>query len=237
MFRSWHIILLSTLIVLYPPSASTAFEMESIFIASTQTGPRSLSSHLLILPKGNKFFADHYQYSREQIQRLVEAIMYSPIPQLDIKVLGVNQNWLNVNTEPALKEWKQKRQEGKWPKPSEREIIINDAKFLATFKDLDKVSELLQKYYKEKWKGDFAEVKLDISLKGGGKITAHSKSQHLYMIPWVVKHAGKSYKTFNPQISAALMDLLPGIFATNRNRLSEDLAHFIARRLLTPQRN
>ncbi len=234
MFRPWHIFIFGALTILFPLSPSTAAEVESVWVESTQTGPRSLSSHLLILRNGNTYFADFHPYSRAQIQRLVDAIAASPIPQLDLKALKINQQWLDANAEQALKNLKKSLAESKWPQPEEKKIILNDADFLDIFKNLNKVRELLENYYPGKWQGDIVEVKVIISFQDGGKAIAHSRSRHVFMIPWTVKRNGESHRTFNPLITAALVDLLPNIFLTNRDLLSEDLAHFIARRLIAP---
>ena len=234
MFRPWHIFILAALIVVCPQSRSSATEVDNIWIVSTQTGPTSVSSNLLIVRKGNEYFADHYRYLRGQIQRLVEAITASPVLRLDLMALGVTQKWLDANAEQVLMEWKQSSPGGDWPRSSKNEPLFNDAQFLESFKNLKKVMTLLHNYYQDKWKDDYADLKVVISFQGGEEISVRSKSQHLYMIPWEVEHDGQKYKTFNPQISAALVDLLPGIFATNRTRLSGDLARLIARLLSSP---
>ncbi len=63
MFRPWHIFILAALIVVCPQSRSSATEVDNIWIVSTQTGPTSMSSNLLIVRKGNEYFADHYRLS------------------------------------------------------------------------------------------------------------------------------------------------------------------------------
>lgn len=225
MIRLWHIFVLGVLIFAYPQSRSSAADVENIRIVSIQTGPRSMRSDLMIVRKGGEYSADHHRYSRSQIQRLVEAVTAPPVQRLDLKALGVTQKWLDANAELALKKWKQSSKDG----PS-----IDDVRFLENFKDLKKVRMLLHNYYQEKWKDDYPELNVIISLQGGEEIIARSTSQHLTMIPWVVQHDGQRFETFNPRISAALVDLLPWTFATNRDRLSGDLAQLIARRLFPP---
>ena len=108
--------------------------MESVWVESTQTGPRSHSIHLLILRKGDGYLADHYQYSRGQIQRLANAITDLPVHQLDLKILGINQKWLDANAEQALRDFKKPLQKGKWAKRAENKLAFDDAYFLETFK-------------------------------------------------------------------------------------------------------
>lgn len=234
MIRPWHIFILGALIFASPSSAA---EVEHIEVVSILTGPRSLRSNLMIVRKGDEYFADFQQYSPGQIQRLMEAAAAPPIPRLAMKDLGVTQKWLDANAERALNELKQSLPGGEWPQSSENDPSFSDARFLESFKNLKKVRTLLHDYYQEKWKDDYPVFKVDIYLQGGEAIIVRSTAQHLTMIPWVVERDGKKFETFNPRISAALADLLPWMFATNRDRLSGDLAQLIARRLFPPPIN
>lgn len=53
---------------------------------------------------------------------------------------------------------------------------------------------------------DYPSIEVDVTLSNGKRLKAHTVSQHLFMLPWMI---GKRGKTYDPVIARALYAILP----------------------------
>lgn len=220
---------------LLPAETRAAEEVDYIWVVSTLTGKSSIRSDLMIAQQDDHYFADHYRYTPQAIQELLREILSPQNSKVTLLELGITPEWLVKNSERALKLARQAPQFSK-AKESTSSMSMADFdenKFIKKFTDLGSVFKVIESYYREPLDGFFPEVKVVITLKDGKQVKARSTSRHLRMIPWHIEIGDSSWTTYNARITSVLVGLLPGIFATNRDRLTGDLLPIITHGILT----
>ena len=171
------------------------------------------SDELTITRKGDVYFAGSKRINVQLINNLAHAVSSPAIPTINLANLGITQAWLDANAEKGLKDYADSYYSSASPN--------QQALYLSTFRDVAFMKVLLPSLYPGMWTDDYPWFEVEVVKEDGTKIIATSKEKQLFMLPWEVTNAGRKIKTFNAEISRAVVALLPPEF-TNRDRLSGD---------------
>lgn len=72
-------------------------------------------------------------------------------------------------------------------------------------RDPDVARKALNQYFSSRWTDDYPSMSVDVTFQGGPTVHLESNSQPALMLPWRVG----TMETWNPDISRALVDVLP----------------------------
>lgn len=182
-------------------------------------------STLIIIGDGSKYLADGHPVTAEAVQSLFRAVEEPPVDRPSPEDCGIDAPWLNANLDFAQRDFRPityvpfiPGPAGLAPPDTTRQQI---GLFRTHFTDLTYVRQAFEHDFKDNHFDDYPEMSVEV-LRDGRKLSVHSNSQHVFMLPWVL--AGNSKRTtFNCQISRSIANLLPGTF-TNRRRLLPEFA-------------
>ncbi|HST53313.1 MAG TPA: hypothetical protein VLJ61_14980 [Pyrinomonadaceae bacterium] len=168
---------------------------------------------LLITHKPGGYFASGKKVQDQLVKNLLDAVDAPALNELDLSNLGLTQDWLDANAEPAVREYADAYYSASAPNLQ--------ALYLSSFKNREFIKQLVPSLFPGGWTDDYPRVEVEITDSGGGAIKIASEVQQDYMLPWEVSKDGQTVKTYNADISRALASLLPKKFA-NRERISGD---------------
>lgn len=158
----------------------------------------------------------------KRVRQLLEAIAH-PIRSAPVAAdFGATQSWLNANAERAFGEFL-------FPGGGATGGFYSEAQrslYVGSFTNPDTVSAMLLHYYSQSpWIDDFVYVTVDVRFKSWQHLKIESRQPETLMLPWAVSGRGRTYRTFSPELSAAIARLLP-IDAVRYDRLSaRSLSH------------
>jgi hypothetical protein len=138
------------------------------------------------------------------VNKLVDSLTSQMLPAPTPSNLGITDAWLNQNVPTAL--------EGT---PSQKALLQK------TFADPKTVADLLPFAFKFVKFDDYPQLRVTITLKGGGQWICSSNSYYPFMLPWKVNRGDNEESTYNADISRAIAALMPED-SLNRNRLGDE---------------
>jgi hypothetical protein len=211
-------VLLLLLLSVSPTSGADSVRIE---VRSSWTGLQGKTHSTVVIAGGNsKYSANGRPVAAEAVQSLYGALEEPPIEKPSLENCGIDARWLNANLEMAQRDF--------YPihpyvfKPTPPGLSILDTapaqitQFRSHFTDFAYVRQAFEHDFKGHHFDDYPEMRVEV-WRDGKKMSVHSNSQHLFMLPWIVDGNPKRV-TFNCHISHSIANLLPSTF-TNRERL------------------
>jgi hypothetical protein len=138
------------------------------------------------------------------VNKLIDSLTSQILPAPTPNNLGITDAWLKRNAPTPL--------EGT---PNQKAL------FQESFTDSKKVEGLLPFAFKFVKFDDYPQLRVTITLKGGGKWICSSDSYYPFMLPWKVNRGGDEQATYNSEISRGIAALMPE-GSLNRNRLTDE---------------
>lgn len=216
------------------PGIAQSGQVQSIEISSSWVGlgPHG-GGHLRVWRDGLVYkTSEGAQLPSDRVQEFADALTASPMVEPELENLGMTEDWLRQNARKAIGDQFNGNRSGE-AVPAELDLCVS------TFQSPKLIRPYMLSQFKQFHTDDFPSVEIEVKTTSG-KIHVSSNSQHEFMLPWEVKKAGRTSKTFDARISQALYKLLPEKFV-NRQRLNADhLAERLAMDLvldLEPQLN
>ncbi len=191
----------------------TTDEIVSIRISSEWIGfahPPHVSSAMEIVRKGESFIAFGAvptEIETSRVEALLSALSQPPIELPDVINMGFTPDWLEKNIDRLMSElFAEYSDEGK-------------KRFRLNFSNFDYFAKCVTDSFCGCWTDDYPTLEVTVNTKDGSPIHLRSSSQQRFMIPWEIKRAGFSLKTYDAQLGIAIASLMPpGML--NRTRLS-----------------
>jgi hypothetical protein len=191
--------------------AQTA-EVTQIRISSSWGGLGTPAhDQLVITRKRSDYYANGKKVNAVLVSNLLAALNAPTISDVDLANLGITQEWLDANAEPAIKEYADFYYSAAAPNLQ--------ALYLSNFKDITLMKGLSASLYRGWWTDDYPLVEVEVTKAEGTKLVATSKAQQLFMLPWEMSVGNQNTKTYNADIARAIVALLPKKFV-NRERLA-----------------
>jgi hypothetical protein len=154
------------------------------------------------------------QRVRQLLDVIAGPIRRAPVPE----EFGASRRWLNDNAERAFSEYIYPG----WASTGGFYSRAQQTLYIRSFTDPQTVSTMLLQYYSQTpWLDDYVYLTIDVRFKNWQHLKIESRQPETLMLPWTVSWSGKSYRTFDPGLSAAIGGLLPPD-AVRYNRLSAD---------------
>ncbi|OHD23428.1 MAG: hypothetical protein A2086_07175 [Spirochaetes bacterium GWD1_27_9] len=208
-------------------------EIEKILIHSEILTFKGSKSELRIEKKDDVFLLYFEQYAgynsdifelildgvlvdSDLICDFVQAVNEKPLNNIDFESFYLNEAFFRENATNLILKYN-------------KESIFNEIpqeKIEAAVKMLyntDLVKQLVFHHYSSYWTDDYPYIKIEIIYKNGYSTIVESKSQHYYMIPWIINNLDE--KNFNLNISRTLNKIIPDQFV-NKKRISGDYLIF-----------
>ena len=196
-------------------------EVQEIKITSTWGGlGKPEKSELLIIHKPKGYFAKGNKIEKQLVDNLLDAVNEPEIKEFQATNLGVTQEWLNVNAEPGVKEYADYYYSV--AAPNQKEL------YLSSFKNLQLIEKLLSAVLSGGWTDDYPGFRVEITESDASKTIISSNEQPAFMLPWEIVSAGNTTKTYNVNISRAIVALLPKKFANKERLAGENLRRVLA---------
>jgi hypothetical protein len=147
------------------------------------------------------------------LKKLIFALREPSIPEPSLSNLGITREWLVENHEPPQYRYQGGPEGGT---PNQRAL------YQKWFDDEAFVSKRISVIYKSGGHtDDYPSVKVELNFEDGTVVSASSRSQQPFMLPWEVDLGGEKFLTYNANISRALTAILPKK-TVNRSRISGD---------------
>jgi hypothetical protein len=166
---------------------------------------------LLVQSQGeNRFYSNGAPVSANVIEALVQALGAPTVEQPRSSNLGITQRWLDDNVEGARRKndpLSRYSSDFYWPA------------FKGTFTNRSLIETVPPSLFSGMHTDDYPRVDLQVVFANGDAWSAASDSQYEFMIPWRVKVPGRTFTTWNANLSKAIAALLPDR-AVNRGRLN-----------------
>ena len=229
-------VLLLLLLSVTPTSGADRVRIE---VRSSWMGFGGSHNATIITGDNSKYSANGHPVAKEAVQGLFSALDEPPVENPSLENCGIDAHWLNANLELAQRDFSPTPSTllNRTP-PSLAELDTSAQQislFRSHFTDVAYVRQAFEHEFKEgRHFDDYPEMSVEV-WRDGKKESAHSNSQHLFMLPWIVD-GNATRATFNCHISRSIANLLPSKF-TNRERLLPGLdfrrtitAEFEARR-------
>ena len=154
----------------------------------------ALSTRVVVQRKGDKFLSNGQPVSVVQVQSLVEALSAAPMTRLDLKNLGITDEWLAAKVESQQ------------PRNVPQSQLTASQKFFITFTLIDSV---LPNLLTPQMSDYSAYCSVEIVFDDGSKLSVESDSYSVvFMLPWSTNGRRGTY-TYNADISRAIAALLP----------------------------
>ena len=169
-------------------------------------------SDLVIQQVGNGYVADGRTIHNDSIDTLVRALEEPGLISPNAANLGITAQWLRDHTDEA----------GRNATYFDYQAAFTDQKdlFQSAFTNEQTLQKRLDSLYAGFHTDDYPQMRVELVFDGGQTILLQSNSQHPFMIPWNVTQDKGTTKTYNANISRALLALLPEHF-TNREALTD----------------
>jgi hypothetical protein len=212
---------------LFFASAFTVFQLLSSICAfgqSTEVRQVEISSawgglgtpaktELTITRAGSTFRLGRQTIAPELLKSLVLKLQESEIPEPNLGNLGLTHEWLIKNHEMPPDHYQGGPEVGA---PNQKAL------FQRKFEDEAFMSRILSTIYKSSFHtDDYPSVRVRLTFEDGTVMTASSRSQQPYMLPWSVERPDAKFVTYNANISRVLVAILPKK-TVNRSRISGD---------------
>jgi len=155
------------------------------------------------------------------VRDLYEASLRPVFDGPELRNMGVSREWLETVAVRALDRYA----------PSLCEDMSEDQEqlFRRQFTDVTTIDRVVSAAYAEEvaphpvvdtgWPNDYPSLSVLLTTVEGGEVRVESTSTMPFMLPWTVRMAGQTFRTYNADIAATLAALLPEGFA-NRERLT-----------------
>ncbi len=181
-----------------------------IAVESRFAGLSISHTEVLIIKDGNGYRRDHDRVDAQLVEALQIALSDPPIFKLDLQNLGVNQAWLDANAVPAMEKFA----------PGFDDAAPNQkALYHDSFTNRTLVEQVVPRLFSFDRTDDYPSVEIEVTFDDGSKATVRSTSQYLFMLPWKVTRSGKTFETYDANISRAVAAVMPKK-ATNRSRIA-----------------
>jgi hypothetical protein len=190
-----------------------AQQITRIQIKTVYIGFAAHAEEEITIEKRNRhYYSQTKMVSDTAVCALLQAVNSRIIENLDLQNLGLTQEWVNQNANPALSDYVNKQR---------RTLSVEQKKhFLTTFTNLRIMTKLVDDYYASIWTDDHADIQIVVQTDEGKVIEISSDSQHEFMLPWRVSSVGPgTYWTWDANFSRAIAQLLPKNFP-NRERIA-----------------
>lgn len=168
-------------------------------------------SELIIAHKPKGYYAGGDRVEKHLVDNLLGAIDEPEIKKFELANLGITQEWLDANAQAGIEDYAASYFSMSAPKQKQL--------YLSSFKNLQFIEKIIPKVLNGGWTDDYPSFGVEITEADGTKIIVGSDEQPEFMLPWEIVRNGKTTRTYNANISRALVALLPKKFA-NRDRLS-----------------
>lgn len=151
--------------------------------------------------------ANERGFDSNLVQGLVEALGAPRLTRPARDNLGLTSDWLKANARRVL---------------SERDSAFSDEAEnlqqlqIGAFSDIAAIDRLLPWIFDSFHTDDYPGVRVRITFADGGKVSAESRGQGPYLLPWTLTPGGKTY---DARIARAVAALLPA-GAVNRERMN-----------------
>jgi hypothetical protein len=190
--------------------SSYGAKVDSVSILSKWGGlGKAQESALVIFEKKGKYYAKGKETQSLYIANLEKAIDSLEIPNLSLENLGVSQEWLKENTEPAYAEYF--TYGDVWVNEKQKQL------FRTSFQDIQLMERVINSYARGGWTDDNPNIEIVIK-RGNETIRLFSDGQASFMLPWEITKSDRKVITYNADVTRAIVNLLPRKF-TNRDRL------------------
>jgi len=170
-------------------------------------------SELTFVKQGADFRWGHKKLEPDLLDNLVSALKEPEVSEPSLNGLGITHEWLVKNHDGPLSRYQGGPEIGA---PNQKAL------YQQRFEDEAFITKQLSTIYKSGFHtDDFPSVRVELDFEDGTVVTAVSRSQQPYMLPWQVEKAGAKIATYNARISRALAAVLPNK-TVNRYRISGD---------------
>lgn len=203
------------------PSSSQAHTVRSITIKSESDAvrpppmPLEETSELIITHSGHHYVTNGKIIATKDVNALLSALQAPPIPIPTLSGMGLTPDWLAEHVDAALKSQKDMF-DVMYAIPAQLEL------FRKTFINPQKVQKLLPDICNPPIPQDagYRQINIEVKTESGEIFEAEAHSLAPLMVPWTIKHNGKTMKTWNIHISRAIRKLIPKHFL-NADQLSD----------------
>jgi hypothetical protein len=152
--------------------------------------------------KNGKYVAGNMEIPDEQVTAFLVAVDTRSEGPLSFSDLGITQNWLDQNAEPAFDEYFEGRTSSILP--PQRDL------FIGRFRSASAIGKAVDAHFQSSWTDDFPIAHVEIYDRNTGRtIVLESSELHAFMIPWVITENGRNRPSFNANIGRTLGALLP----------------------------
>lgn len=191
------------LLLWVPPSLGT--DRARIEVRSSWLGLCGKSRSTVVIAGDNsKYSANGRPVAAEAIKDLFVALDEPRAAKPSLENCGIDSRWLTANAEAVPEEFID-------PRLASQTSLIR-----SHFSDVAYVQQAFEHAFRVPHTDDYPEMSVEV-WRDGRKVSLHSDSQHLFMLPWIVD-GNPERATFNCHISRSIAELLPSNF-TNRERL------------------
>lgn len=186
-------------------TACQEIQWREITIESRHAGMEvSRDLRLVIESHNDVIVSGKHRVNPRLVNKLIDALTSQMLPAPTPSNLGITDAWLKQNVPTPL--------EGT---PSQKALLQE------TFADSKTVADLLPFAFKFVKFDDYPQLRVTITLKGGGQWICSSNSYYPFMLPWKVNRGDNEESTYNADISRAIAALMPED-SLNRNRLGDE---------------
>ena len=169
--------------------------------------PDQQAGRVLITHSRDNSIIKHKVFPPNNIAALLDILRSAPMPTPTITSMGLTSDWLAKHVDAALKSQKD-RFDVMYAIPTQLEL------FRKTFINPKKVQKLLPDICNPPIPQDegYRQINIVLKTESGTIFEAEAHSLAPLMVPWTIKYNGKTMKTWNIQISRAILKLIPKQF-------------------------
>jgi len=138
--------------------------------------------------------------SRDSVTRLVKALQAPAMRTPELSNLGITPAWLEQYIDKAAKS-----ERGMMRGGDERQQAL----YRKSFTDLNLIKRLLPRIIGSRWTDDSVWVHVTVKFASSESWTAETQALTPFTLPWSCKVAGKTMRTYNADISRAVVALMP----------------------------
>ena len=214
------------LCLLYPARpAAVQRSTEQVTITASWGGlGKPEKTEVIIRRDGKLFRSGRQEIDGALVSSLVSALNEEVIRKPSLPNLGITDTWLRsmVNNDDVSLYWT-------GAAPNQKDL------FVASFTDVSTVAEVVPRLFDFVRTDDYPSTEVRVTFGDGSSISASSRSQYLFMLPWKIARSDSAVTTFNANISRAVAALILNK-ATNRSRiagvgLEKDLAEAVRQQI------
>jgi len=183
------------------------------------------NTEVLIRNQNGKFVgSDGRTVSTLSIESLLQSFSGSAVERPLSSNLGITQAWLNDNVEPATEKFR--------PSRYSLHFIQYDSTYRAAFTNLSFIDSLLPSIFRGFHTDDNLRVGVEVTLTNDNVWSAVSESQYEFMIPWRIKALGRTFTSYDANLSRAAGALLPDQGANRARLIGERFNHTLANQVM-----